>query len=123
VWNSTTDAGGTIKAACDFTINVPPGEEEPTELYPSVAAMHFIYGEDKYVDFLQQADDGYTGQPYYFWNQHPASLASQPSDNTTDGGLSRTTTSDNSAIRSRFDFASGAPAVLTVGLFLGFMWI
>ncbi|KAH8978621.1 chondroitin AC/alginate lyase [Lactarius akahatsu] len=36
-WNLTTSAGGSIKAALDFTMTVPPKDELASELFPSVA--------------------------------------------------------------------------------------
>jgi len=121
----TTDAGGTIKAACDYTMDVPPGDEEPTELYPSVAAMHFVHGDDKYTDFLQQADEQYTGEPYYFWNQHPASLAVSNSTGGSSGnGTTTTRTNNNSNSGSvRSDRVGLGQGILAIGSILAFMQV
>lgn len=61
-------------------MDISPGDEDPTELYPSVAAMHYVYGDERYVDFLDRADPEWNSEPYYLWNQHPGnvSLARSP---------------------------------------------
>ncbi|KAI0042157.1 chondroitin AC/alginate lyase [Auriscalpium vulgare] len=44
-WNTTTNAGGTIHAALDFSLTVSPDNEAAQELYPSIAAVASTYGD------------------------------------------------------------------------------
>ena len=53
-WNQTSASGGTIQSALDFTMTIPAGSEDPTELYPSVGAG---------------AQQIYPANPWFFWNQ------------------------------------------------------
>jgi hypothetical protein len=50
----TSASGGTIQSALDFTMTIPAGSEDPTELYPSVGAG---------------AQQIYPANPWFFWNQ------------------------------------------------------
>ncbi|KAG8908744.1 hypothetical protein FRB99_002982 [Tulasnella sp. 403] len=70
-WNITTTAGTTVKDAVDFTMTVPPGNDDPTELFPDVAAIASQYGDanGKYAAFLAQKDPTYPGEAYFFWEQ------------------------------------------------------
>lgn len=71
MWNKTTTKGGTIKAACDYTMTVPPGNDDPTELYPDVAAVAATYGDPdgKYAAFLASQDSTYPSEAYFLWDQ------------------------------------------------------
>ncbi|KAI0292206.1 chondroitin AC/alginate lyase [Multifurca ochricompacta] len=70
-WNLTTSAGGTIKAALDFTMKVPPGDEPASELFYSVGAGAAVYGDPDggYAAFLARSEQDYPAQPWFFWNQ------------------------------------------------------
>ncbi|THH06681.1 hypothetical protein EW146_g9539 [Bondarzewia mesenterica] len=70
-WNYTTTKGGTILAALDFAMTVPPKSEVADELYPIVAAIAAVYGdpEGKYVGLLNGAEKGYAAEPYFLWDQ------------------------------------------------------
>ena len=71
MWNKTTTKGGTIKAACDYTMTVPPGNDDPVELYPDVAAVAATYGDPdgKYAAFLASQDPTYPAEAYFLWDQ------------------------------------------------------
>ena len=43
-WNRTTNSGGTILKAAEYAMNQTAGSEDPTELYPDVAAVAAVYG-------------------------------------------------------------------------------
>ncbi|KAI9450085.1 chondroitin AC/alginate lyase [Lactarius psammicola] len=64
-------AGGSIKAAMDFTMTVPPKDEAAAELFPSVAAGAVVYGDPQgtYAAFLSRSEEGYPAEPWFFWNQ------------------------------------------------------
>ncbi|KAI0696536.1 chondroitin AC/alginate lyase [Cytidiella melzeri] len=71
-WNKTTTAGATIQAAADYAMTVAPGSEDPTELYPDIAAVAATYGDpvNKYRDFLVKANgSAYVVDASFFWNQ------------------------------------------------------
>jgi len=70
-WNKTTTKGGTIKAALDFAITVPPGQDAADELYPDIAAVASTYSDPdgKYAAFLANADNQYPAEPYFLWDQ------------------------------------------------------
>ncbi|KAG8986465.1 hypothetical protein FRB90_003989, partial [Tulasnella sp. 427] len=70
-WNITTKDGVTVKEAVDYAMTMPAGSEDPTELYPDVAAMASYYKDpnNKYSGWLAQQDNTYPGQAYYFWEQ------------------------------------------------------
>jgi len=70
-WNLKTSAGGSIKAAIDFTITVPPKDEAAAELFPSVAAGAVVYGDPQgtYAAFLSRSEEDYPAEPWFFWNQ------------------------------------------------------
>lgn len=75
-WNTTTKNGGTIKLATDhvmtFQPNVTEGDGPIWELYPSIAAVaaHFGDPDNKYANFMAEADNTYPSQPYFFFNQN-----------------------------------------------------
>jgi hypothetical protein len=70
-WSLTTATGGTIKAALDFTMTVPPGNETASELYPSVGAGAAVYGDlqGTYAAFLNSSENDYPAEPWFLWNQ------------------------------------------------------
>jgi hypothetical protein len=70
-WNLTTATGGTIKAALDFTMTVPPGNETASELYPSVGAGAAVYGDPQgtYAKFLNSSVGNYPAEPWFLWDQ------------------------------------------------------
>ncbi|KAH9955397.1 chondroitin AC/alginate lyase [Russula dissimulans] len=70
-WNLTSASGGTIKSALDFTMTVAPGDEDPTELYPSIGAVAAVLGDPdgKYAEFLASAQPDYPAQPWFFYDQ------------------------------------------------------
>ncbi|KAI0342368.1 chondroitin AC/alginate lyase [Trametopsis cervina] len=71
-WNKTTTAGTTIQSACDYAMTLPAGSEDPTELYPDIAAVASQYGDpnNKYRDFLVNAtQSGYVADASFFWDQ------------------------------------------------------
>jgi len=52
-------------------MTVAPGDEDATELYPSIGAVATVYGDTdgKYAKFLASAEQNYPAQPWYFYNQ------------------------------------------------------
>ncbi|KAK0205589.1 chondroitin AC/alginate lyase [Desarmillaria ectypa] len=74
VWNNTS-SGATIKTALNYAKGISAnssGENSySAELYPSMAAVASIYGDEdgRYASFLNAADSGYAEQPYFLWNQ------------------------------------------------------
>jgi hypothetical protein len=56
-------------------MTVPPGSEDPTELYPSIGAVAAVYGDHdpasgaSYTAFLANAQANYPAQPWFFWDQ------------------------------------------------------
>jgi len=74
-WNTTTNAGGNIQKAVDFTmlqiLNRTDGDGPVWELYPSIAAVASKYGDPFgiYAAFLAEADNTYRAQPYFLFNQ------------------------------------------------------
>lgn len=70
-WKTPTTANVTVQQAVDFAMTKPAGTEDPTELYPDVAAVASHYGDPdgKYAAWLAQQDNTYPGQAYYFWEQ------------------------------------------------------
>jgi hypothetical protein len=70
-WNLTTSTGGTIKAALDFTMTVPPKNETASELFPDVGAGAAVYGDPQgtYATFLSSSEQDYPAEPFFFWDQ------------------------------------------------------
>jgi hypothetical protein len=69
-WNRTARSGGGIKAAADYAMGLPAGEEERgavTELLQPLAAVASVYGDadGKYAAFLKSKDDEYPSRGYY----------------------------------------------------------
>ncbi|KAI0265333.1 alginate lyase-domain-containing protein [Gloeopeniophorella convolvens] len=120
-WNLTTTKGGTIKAAVDFTIGVPPGDDAPAELFPDVGAGAAVYGDPNgtYAAFLSHSEQGYPVEPWFFWNQplsdsgwvranagsSGAATPSSSAGSKPTGGSSKSSPSSNGAGRVGLDFA------------------
>ncbi|KAG8936109.1 hypothetical protein FRC03_011176 [Tulasnella sp. 419] len=70
-WNITTSEGATVQTAVDFAMQQPAGQEDPTELYPPVAAVAAHYGDPtgKYAAWLAQKDPQYPSNAWFFYNQ------------------------------------------------------
>jgi hypothetical protein len=69
-WNRTARSGGGIRAAADYAMGLPAGEEElgaVTELLQPLAAVASVYGDadGKYAAFLKSKDDEYPSRGYY----------------------------------------------------------
>jgi len=73
--------------ALDFAMGIAPGNDNPTELYPNVAAVGAIYGDPtgNYTSFLARVDAAYPAEPYFLWNQ-PLSDNGWVSSNPNYGG-------------------------------------
>jgi len=56
-------------------MTIPPGSEDPTELYPSIGAVAAVYGDrdpandTSYAAFLAAAQSNYPAEPWFFWDQ------------------------------------------------------
>jgi hypothetical protein len=56
-------------------MTVPPGSEDPTELYPSIGAVAAVYDDrdsangTSYAAFLAAAQSNYPAEPWFFWDQ------------------------------------------------------
>lgn len=70
-WEHQTTKNGTIQKALDFAMTVNPGDEEADELYPKVAAVASIYGDEdgKYAKWLGSKASNYSTEPYFVWDQ------------------------------------------------------
>jgi len=69
---TTAGARGTIKAAIDSAMTVPPKDEAANELFPSVGAPGAsVYGDSSgtYAAFLPPLGENYPAEPWFFWNQ------------------------------------------------------
>ncbi|KAI0301430.1 chondroitin AC/alginate lyase [Russula brevipes] len=69
-WHLRTSDNGTIKAALDFTMTVPPNDEDATELFPSVGAIAAQFGDPDgtYAGFLARSQANYPADPWFFWD-------------------------------------------------------
>jgi len=69
-WRLRTSNNGTIKAALDFTMTVPPNDEDATELFPSVGAIAAQFGDPDgtYAGFLARSQANYPADPWFFWD-------------------------------------------------------
>jgi len=69
-WNLISASGGTINTALDSAMTVAPGDEDATELYPSIGAVAAVYGDagGKYAKFLASAEQNYPARPWFFYN-------------------------------------------------------
>ncbi|KAG8997615.1 hypothetical protein FRB94_007576 [Tulasnella sp. JGI-2019a] len=75
-WSINTSFGANLQDAVDFAMNQNDAENnDPTELYSSVAAVAAHYGDPsgKYAAYLTQ----YTDQAWYLWNQIPEEFRSE----------------------------------------------
>lgn len=100
VWNWKTREGATIHTALNYAMTISPNLTNETshiaELYPDVAAVAAIYGDEsgRYSDFLQLGAPRYKEQPYYFWYQpRSTSMSTVPSPITSVSSSSRNTPS------------------------------
>lgn len=114
-WNWTGYEGAGIKAALDYAMTIPPGTENADELYQPIAGVAATYGDpdNKYANFLANADPRYPAAPYFLWSQ-PFSDSGLPAAHP---GLSQKR--DSSASKS----AVGATVTLSIILsaVLGFV--
>lgn len=127
-WNLTTATGGTIKAALDFTMTVPPGNETASELYPSVGAGAAVYGDPQgtYAKFLNSSEENYPAEPWFLWNQPLSDLgwvrahaggagAATPSGTASGAAASSSAGAEkNESVRTRVLF--GTPTELLLGV-------
>jgi len=120
-WNLTTATGGTIKAALDFTMTVPPGNETASELYPSVGAGAAVYGDPQgtYAAFLSNAEADYPTQTWFFWDQ-PLSDSGWGRAHASSSGTSAAAGATTSAgakknASARRQILLGTPAQLLLG--------
>ncbi|KAI0088285.1 alginate lyase-domain-containing protein [Irpex rosettiformis] len=71
-WNRTTTSGATIQQAALYAMDQQAGSEDPTELYPDVAAVAAVYGDKdgKYVQWLKEKDgSGFVSDASFLWDQ------------------------------------------------------
>ncbi|THH31815.1 hypothetical protein EUX98_g2369 [Antrodiella citrinella] len=84
VWNTTTSSGTTIQSALDFAIAQQPGNDDPSELYPHVAAVAMQYGDPqgKYGTFLRsKLNVDLTKAPFYLWDSLSVEGIATPTSN------------------------------------------
>ena len=101
-WNQTSNAGGTIQLACEYTMAIsdPPAEDKD-KLGPSVAAIGYELGDEQgeYQAWLDGNMPGWKAQPFAFWNgkvedQTNATTSSAGGSGSTIINGSTTTTSN-----------------------------
>jgi hypothetical protein len=70
-WTTKTRNGATIQTAVDFTMNVNPGSEPVTNIFPHVATVAAVYGDPdfKYATYLQKHANDYKKERYWLYNQ------------------------------------------------------
>ncbi|KAI0826105.1 alginate lyase-domain-containing protein [Irpex lacteus] len=71
-WNRPTTHNATIQSAALYAMAQPAGSEDPTELYPDVAAVASVYGdpEGTYVEWLKgKAGSAFVGDASFLWDQ------------------------------------------------------
>jgi hypothetical protein len=70
-WNITTAAGTTVHDAVNYAMAQAPGDDNPLELSPvlAAAAMHYGDPKDAYASWIAKQDDVYPGEEYFFWEQ------------------------------------------------------
>jgi hypothetical protein len=105
-WNITTKAGGTIKAALDFTLTVTPtGDEvgDGYELWPAIAAIASTYGDPdgNYLQRLQKERPDYAADPYFLWAQPLSGSASANESDSNNGSSGSATGSSSNGKTSR----------------------
>ena len=83
LWTAKSKYGATIQTALDYTMAQDPKGEDISDIFPHVAAVSAAYGDPKgkYAAFLQKHDIGYTGQPFYFYDQ-TAALPNSPASHS-----------------------------------------
>jgi len=97
VYQQTSSSGGTIQKALDFAMTTDPKDEAAAELFPNVAAVGAIYGDNSgnYASFLSRVEQAYPAEPYFLWNQ-PLSDSGWVAQNPNFGDTgSNTTTNGN----------------------------
>jgi len=69
--NIKTAQNATAQTAVDYAMTQPPGQDDPTELWPVVASTASLYGDPDgtYAAFLAQKDPAYPGEAFFFWDQ------------------------------------------------------
>lgn len=77
-------------------MTVNPGDEQASELYPSIGDVASIYGDPsgQYAAFLDKGEPSYPLEPYFLWDQ-PLSDSDFVESNatTTSNGPAKTSTS------------------------------
>ncbi|KAG8887843.1 hypothetical protein FRB98_008866 [Tulasnella sp. 332] len=71
-WNITTAAGKTVQDAANFAMTLTNAENnDPSELFPNVAAVASYYGDPngQYAAYLTQHNPVYPGEAWFFWDQ------------------------------------------------------
>jgi len=95
-WNQTSNAGGTIQLACDYTMAIsnPPAEDKD-KLGPSVAAIGYEFGDEqgRYEAWLDGNMPDWKAQPFAFWN---AKIEAQTNVTTSSTGGSGSAMSNGS---------------------------
>ena len=74
LWTAKSKYGATIQTALDYTMNVNPGSEDISDIFPHVAAVAAAYGDPKgkYAAFLQKHISSYKSQTFWFYDQTAA---------------------------------------------------
>lgn len=83
LWTAKSKYGATIQTALDYTMAQDPKGEDISDIFPHVAAVSAAYGDPKgkYAAFLQKHDNGYTSQPFWFYDQS-AALPNSPASHS-----------------------------------------
>lgn len=70
-WGHKTSKGGTIQKAADFVMNVDPGDEPQSGLFPNIATVGSVYGDanKKYSSWLKGKDSTYSSTAYFLFDQ------------------------------------------------------
>jgi len=99
-WDTKSSSGGTIKQAVDFAMGQPAGDDDPTELYPHVAAVARKYGDpnNTYANFLAKGTS-VSQAPFFLWDQLDNVYVPPPpsSSSVAHAAAKTTTTSSNSS--------------------------
>ena len=108
-------------------MNTTAGDEAAAELYPNVAAVGAIYGDNSgnYANFLARVDEPYPADPYFLWDQ-PLSgsgwVARNPnfgdtgSNTPTNGNSGNGTSTDGSTSDGSTSFAAGTISLTTLSI-------
>jgi len=126
-WTIPSKAGTNLKNAVDYAMTIGAGADDPTELYPVVAAVAAHYGDpgNKYASWLAGKDGTYPGEAFFFWEQPlsdsgivthlesdgTVALGAAPS-NSTSGGSTTTNGGKTSGAKTNAPAAISASAVL-----------